>query len=150
MSYWIEINFHCLIEAFVQIKIYKKYHHILDLHIRTTCLISILQHLLSWVKFGFRQSASVEVKGFKTMHQSLLCFSVCSRVSTGQTRKYSHKERAHTVFALLSSAQWLMKDQKPQRLEALDLCILFPLNINTLVRQMRLQRHCPAAEATIH
>lgn len=32
-----------------------------------------------------------------------------------------------------------MKDQKPQRGEALDLCILFPLNINTPVRQMRLQ-----------
>lgn len=97
-------------------------------------------------KVWIQQSASMEVK--KDLKQCIkLCYVSlsCSWVSTGQTGKYSHKERGHTVFALLSSAQWLMKDQKPQRGEALDSCILFPLNINTLVRQMGLQPHLYAA-----
>lgn len=34
------------------------------------------------------------------------------------------------------SAQWLMENQKPQWEKVLESCILFPLNINTLVRQM--------------
>lgn len=36
-----------------------------------------------------------------------------------------------------------MEDQKPQGGKALDSCILFPLNINTLLRQMRLQPPFP-------
>lgn len=103
------------------------------------CNFTVMHHLISLAKFGFRSWPRRRWKGLKQCinlcYVSLSWFWVC----TGQTGKCSHKEGARTVFALLSSAQWLMEDQKPQGGKAVGSCILFHLNINTLARQMRLR-----------
>ena len=110
-------------------------------------------HLISRVWFGFSRRPLWRWEGLKQCISPCYVSLSCPWVSAGQTRKYPRKERGRAVFALLSSARWLMEDQKPQRGEALDSCILFPLNINTPARQMRLQlppSHCSAPEARIH
>lgn len=96
-------------------------------------------HLVSWVWFGFSSWPQWRWEGLNQCISPCYVSLSCPWVSTGQTRKYPRKDRCRTVFALLSSARWLIEDQEPQRGEAPDSCILFPLNINTPVRQMRLQ-----------
>lgn len=94
--------------------------------------------LASWIAFGY--SASVEVKGFKNRASiSVMIQCPAPELVQGKQGSIPIKKEPTVCLHLLSSAQWLMKDQKPQRRAVPHSCILFPLNINTPVRQMRLQ-----------
>lgn len=94
--------------------------------------------LTSWIAFGY--SASAEVKGFKSRASiSVMIQCPAPELVQGKQGSIPIKKEPTVCLRLLSSAQWLMKDQKPQRRAAPHSCILFPLNINTPVRQMRLQ-----------
>lgn len=94
--------------------------------------------LTSWRAFGY--SAPAEVKGFKNRASiSVMIQCPAPELVQGKQGSIPIKKEPTVCLHLLSSAQWLMKDQKPQRRAAPHSCILFPLNINTPVRQMRLQ-----------